>query len=127
MSPEAQRIAIAEFCGWRPDMKMKDGSILWDTRRNGEVWGMKPHPSGFIVDCKVPNYCNDLNAMHEAVSFLRNSNRFLYSKYASMLDEIVARYNSDPAREPYRSIATCDATAAQRAEALYHIITCPQT
>lgn len=137
MKPQEINIKIAEFCG--VSFEKKDvcpichgitpyvagddyGITIWKECDFCSNTGKVEH---YYIG--LPNYCNDLNAMHEAVSFLRNSNRLLYIKYTSMLNEIVARYNSDPVREPYRSTATCDATAAQRAEALYHIITCPQT
>jgi hypothetical protein len=60
MKPEEQRIAIAEACGWT--------EVDW----NGvyQDWlGVPPneerdrHP--------IPDYLNDLNAMHEAVETLR--------------------------------------------------------
>lgn len=43
MTPEAQRIAIAEACGWQL------------------LGGMWHHPIGGFI----PDYLNDLNAMHE--------------------------------------------------------------
>ena len=59
MTPEAQRIAIAEACGWK---NVDAGS--------GRVWGVttrhKGTPSEFDVCVDVPNYPFDLNAMHEA-------------------------------------------------------------
>lgn len=49
MTNEQINIAIAEACGWKPTT---DGGICWDC--NGAP----------IVT--PPDYCNDLNAMHEA-------------------------------------------------------------
>jgi hypothetical protein len=46
MTPEEQRIAIAEACGWKTGY------------RDPEAW----HP--------LPDYLNDLNAMHEAEKVL---------------------------------------------------------
>jgi hypothetical protein len=53
MSPEAQRIAIAEACG----IVSKD------------KWGsLYKTPRGILRDC--PDYLNDLNAMHQAEKIL---------------------------------------------------------
>jgi hypothetical protein len=56
MKPEKQRIAIAEVCGWT-DVKGTKGV----------------HPKARFKGCgyaddwiALPDYCNDLNAMHEA-------------------------------------------------------------
>jgi hypothetical protein len=49
MTPDAQRIAIAEACGWKPLFISRD--------LNGN-----PFPGQDVP----PDYLNDLNAMHEA-------------------------------------------------------------
>ncbi len=60
MTPEQQRIAIAEACGWKIT-----GSFA-------------NHPVGDPPNAKdnygriIPNYINDLNAMHEAEKHLRS-------------------------------------------------------
>tara|TARA_R110000822_G_scaffold262724_1_gene387086 strand:+ start:340 stop:684 length:345 start_codon:yes stop_codon:yes gene_type:complete len=59
MNPEQQRIAIAEACGWKvlePEVKP---AITY-------LWGLR---EGFIHEENreiIPDYLNDLNAMHEA-------------------------------------------------------------
>jgi hypothetical protein len=91
MNPEAQRIAIASACGWRIDDELEDGELMGyivDTD-NIEVWDI------------VPDYCNDLNAMHEAEQVLTNIQRERYRT------ELVYRYAG----------GDIFATAAQRAEA----------
>lgn len=58
MSPDAQRMAIAVACGWKPQKEM------WPT---GERIGW--HPPGWDRIGGLhspPDYLNDLNAMHEA-------------------------------------------------------------
>ena len=59
MNPEQQLITIAEACGW----KNVDAGA-------GRVWGFttrhKGTPSESDVCVDIPNYLNDLNAMHEA-------------------------------------------------------------
>ena len=67
MSPEAQRIAIAEACGWCVEHR-DDGQIKWTVLIS---------PEGKRVDSTsgtatlanfgcIPDYLDDLNAMHEA-------------------------------------------------------------
>lgn len=73
MSPEAQRIAIAEACGWK------------------------------FYPLNLPNYLNDLNAMHEAEKRLSEEQMTIYT---SNLFEICDDW-------PKATLAT----AAQRAEA----------
>jgi hypothetical protein len=50
MSDEQINIAIAEACGWK-HIAFNRG---WVETGDGET------------QCVIPNYCNDLNAMHEA-------------------------------------------------------------
>lgn len=52
MSEQEINIAIAESCGWRPD-------------KRGLGW-LSPH--GYYAP--EPDYCNDLNAMHETEKIL---------------------------------------------------------
>ena len=47
MTPEAQRIAIAEACGWKTEYRDAISSVT-----------------------ALPNYLNDLNAMHDAEKVL---------------------------------------------------------
>ena len=58
MSPEAQRIAIAEVCGWK---RHADGVGFYQ----GEFHAFK-------TSYGCPDYLNDLNALHEAEKFLNN-------------------------------------------------------
>lgn len=55
MTPEAQRIAIAEACGW----------ILNPAKHTAKGLDWLHVPSGNTA-YNPPNYLNDLNAMHEA-------------------------------------------------------------
>ena len=57
MTPKAQRIAIAEACGWKPD-------------KRGLGW-LSPH--GYYAP--EPDYLNDLNAMHEAEKVLNQEQK----------------------------------------------------
>ena len=87
MSPEQQRIAIAKACG--KNVEMYENCI-----------------EGFLQFCynsKIPDYLNDLNAMHEAEGTLNKESGYHetggYGLYLVALDHDVS------------------ATAAQRAEA----------
>lgn len=60
MTTEAKRIAIAEACGWR-EYHEKGGTLKGITDWEGY------DPSGkFCLFEDLPDYLNDLNAMHEA-------------------------------------------------------------
>jgi len=110
MTPEAQRIAIAEACGWTGDQldKVDDlGPIKGykETRWWHEKYSMWPRKH-YLLPTEPPNYLNDLNAMHEAEKVLDGAAaRF---RYAEILHGIVKRDGSSH---------IWHAAAAQRAEA----------
>ena len=119
MSPKAQRISIAESCGWAEIQtcgSLQGRIIVGDNSALSEDDRNYPLKSG-KYGAPIPNYLNDLNAMAEAVSYLRNSNRLAYAEYAKNLEKIVAIYNSSEERQAYHAIQVCDATAAHRADA----------
>jgi len=95
MTPEQQRIAIAEACGWTEISDWGAGGI------NGK------HPTEPWVEV-IPDYLNDLNAMHEAEGTLNKESGYHetggYGLYLVALDHDVS------------------ATAAQRAEAFLRTI-----
>lgn len=97
MSPDAQRIAIAEACG---HSRQEPDSAWFDSPSDGQI---------YIED--LPDYLNDLNAMHEAELTLLKNDALFWHKYASYLDE-------NYVNQPY----TVGATAAQRAGALLRTI-----
>lgn len=90
MTPEAQRIAIAEACGWK-----KGTTGFWKD----------PDKSGYYPS---PDYLNDLNAMHEAEKVLGDFGTPVWRRYQNHIAK------GDVA-VPCGVIA--HATAAQRAEA----------
>ncbi len=131
MSPEAQRIAIAEACGPRLFVIRKPIHSPFDLYRpnaNGytnnvaEAWqvteevarkhvsGRKTDPDRVIMEpAPLPDYLSDLNAMHEAEKTLHGNNwRPYHDKLA-----IITMSGPWPA---------IDATAAQRAEAFLRTI-----
>ena len=85
MTPEQQRIAIAEACGWKPAPRGR--------------WKLDKRVERFI-----PDYLNDLNAMHEAEKMFRAA---IYCRYISELCDLAIKDNN----------CMYMATAAQRAEA----------
>lgn len=94
MTPEKQRIAIAEACGEDNDSIYRD---------------------------LIPNYINDLNAMHEAEGMLGDK----WMPYARLLLEITT--GCGPAMPlSFLNVATLclavHATASQRAEAFLRTI-----
>jgi hypothetical protein len=101
MNAEAQRIAIAEACGWtrcRLAVKGSGGGF-----RQPTAHGFPPGKS-YEVDC--PDYINDLNAMHEAEKRLT---AVQHAQYIQALEELC-------------EFDICFATAAQRAEAFLRTI-----
>ena len=94
MTQEAQRIAIAEACGWKVHPKDK--------------WVMIPPNSPHSVQplYTLPDYLNDLNAMHEAEKSLNTKE--LWESYKNYM----LIFMTEP---------VC-ATAAQRAEAFLRTI-----
>ena len=87
MSPDKQRIAIATACGWKRHV---DGL--------GYYQGVHP---ALMVGRAIPDYLNDLNAMHKAEKILD------YNQLRDMEDSVSFRF----------AVLPFHATAAQRAEA----------
>lgn len=112
MSPERQRIAIAEFCGWTPWKTVSpiDRATPITLFEDG---------SGKVIT-ELPDYITDLNAMHEAAMQLRLTSPLKYVKYHCAINAIVKAFNDG--REDQLSISAHDATAAQRAEAFLRTI-----
>jgi len=96
MTPEQQRIAIAEACGWRGRDHHPLG-ILSDTGVY-KVYSKK----GYADTTLIPDFLNDLNAMHEAEKTLTASQ---WAAYVVVLETVCHK------------AVKVRATAAQRAEA----------
>ena len=95
MNKQKQQIAIAEACGYKwPALREKKDSIGWEL--NGQ----------YIP--RLPDYLNDLNAMHEAEKAMSVDDRNRY------IDTLGTTYHN--------SWEFCTATAAQRAEAFLRTI-----
>lgn len=102
MKKESQIIALAELCGWVNQGRAKGVKAL-EHRWNS--------PDGeFFNQADLPDYLNDLNAVHEAEKMLGDFGPVI-GKYISFLGGI----HSSPGRAMW---ACAHATAAQRAEAI---------
>lgn len=118
MTPEQQRIAIAEWCGIKCKSCNNTGILnKFGDKQYAEIRSSQPHwlkvwpdkePDIACLHNSLPNYLNDLNAMHEAEKKLLNS------KYAIHLRNVTGHKYTDP--------PLWHATAAQRAEALLRTI-----
>ena len=107
MTPEAQRITIAEACGWKRD------EICDNWKRNGEV----AYCDGRSLHYRqIPDYLNDLNAMREVEYELRRSQ---IPEWERHVRQITHRDGEDDSGLYERIIR---ATAAQRAEAFLRTI-----
>jgi hypothetical protein len=108
MTPEQQRIAIAEACGWT----WKQGNhtdFLWHdpNDKSHSSFCKERSPLGCITD--LPNYLSDLNAMHEAEKLLTAE------QYADdYLYHLGCIFNDN---DLYIIAKAVHATASQRAEA----------
>lgn len=101
MTPEKQRIAIAEACGWREVRRVPHS--------DGKIFGQNPnYPPMVPPRISVPDYLTDLNAMREAEMALG-------LKYDQWTRELRAICQRDR-----RCVES--ATATQRAEAFLRTI-----
>lgn len=107
MTPEAQRITIAESVGYSVK-ECQDGFIEW---RNPDGGYMGRHIPG-VCPYEVPNYTTDLNAMHEAEKTLLPD----LSRYGTELTKVCDQFAAENGYELLESWRTT-ATASQRAEA----------
>lgn len=95
MTDEELNSAIAEASGWKPQ--------TLDTDYNGVPWPDEP-----------PDYCNDLNAMHQVECWMiGNMSLMTFWKYAENLSKHMTHLGSD---------GYIHATARQRAEAFLKTI-----
>jgi hypothetical protein len=108
MKPEKQRIAIAKACGWtwtnRCPEHGKQTIKSWLNEHSGEK---------VFYDSSLPDYPNDLNAMHEAEKTLSYDDK---QKYLDILADA-------PREDIYYTYAdSVFATAGQRAEAFLRTV-----
>lgn len=102
MTPEQQRIAIAEACGWtgfNPD-NIPD-CLQYTARAPSGKWGL------------IPDYLNDLNAMHEA------ENSLDHIKQCQFAEKLFRAMTGEHGVSDFMKI---HASASQRAEAFLKTI-----
>jgi hypothetical protein len=112
MNKEKQRIAIAEACGWKcnghPDQLA--ATVGWEL-----AYQFVLTPEGKLVTHNsIPDYLNDLNAVHDFVS-QKFKSKFMLAEYEYMLRACLA--DGRPTFE-VAGYELANATAAQKAEAL---------
>jgi hypothetical protein len=114
MTPEQQLIAIAEACGWT---SIQQGNNSQGARLLGVSPANKGRTSydGLILH-ELPDYLNDLNAMHEAEKILTDQQQ---ATYAFLLHKNSTRIIRDYLGRDFDCIHT---TASQRAEAFLKTI-----
>ena len=102
MKPEEQRIAIAEVCGFygKPNWGLR-GLTMQHFERSG-------------FHTPVPDYLNDLNAMHEAEKTLRQAPQTFQPGGIGHYSELL--------HKKLGAERKCFATASQRAEAFLRTI-----
>lgn len=119
MTEQEQRIAIAEWYGISPVILSFDEAI----NRTASGYYVILSAKGEVVSTNLPNYLNDLNAIHEAEEKLTNEQ--FYDVYCRYLSDIAGgsispgKY-STTFMEHTRNYVS--AKASQRAEALLKTI-----
>lgn len=118
MSPQEQRIAIAEVVGWmaivhHPEQRLSESGY----KMKGGLWGTSPERTLK----EVPNYLSDLNAMHEAVNKLKPDKMDEFCN--CLIYDVVRRYAVDTdGTVKDAGFSVINATAAQRAEAFLRTV-----
>lgn len=97
MKPEAQRIAIAEACGW------KGPFVHYDSWSRVPVGLYADSPN--FADQPVPDFLNDLNAMHEAELLLLPFESDAWQTYAGWLSHLTPLGGQDHATASERAMA----------------------
>lgn len=108
MTPEQQRIAIAEWMGVKPTQarKLEDGKTVLIYLEDGK-W--------------LPDYLNDLNAMHEAEKKLDYKQRVIFINFLAVA--LVREHKPKLSNmTTCIHVESCHSTASQRAEALLKTI-----
>lgn len=110
MTPEAQRVAIAEWCGW-----IWHGDASWPKSPNNYYW--KSSDQNAISYQLLPDYASDLNAI---VSATRHLDEFEHIEFSKQLFHLLdGEYEFESVPDNWFVVFdNLHATAAQRCEAL---------
>lgn len=107
MSEEEINVAIAEACGWTHTKTIRNP--------NETAYGRHPiHTANVPWELPLPDYCNDLNAMHEAIRIFDYEDAERFADYLCDICEQSNRQKDNP--EPWK-FAVTNAAANLRAEA----------
>lgn len=105
MNKEKQQIAIAKACGWS---NLQDS----DYKPFGKAQLVGSHPGGSAQNLlRVPDYLNDLNAMHEAENMLTEHQWDEYERALRLVCDACSYYEG-------AGKELLHANAAQRSEAI---------
>jgi hypothetical protein len=111
MKAEAQRIKIAEACGWEDIHEEKHPAITY-------LWGYLRFDGQLGEDREmVPDYLNDLNAMHEAAEVLTERQRSVYGNLLFIKHAPEIADDDGPYLKSDSGFRMAQITAAQRCEA----------
>jgi hypothetical protein len=122
MTPDQQRIKIAEACGWTCVGINPEIGVATARRELGNLWGIPPGRVDVDEVCSwayrvPPDYPNDLNAMREALKALPDRNKY-YEVLAT-----VCGYKPERGEERNEFLYyILEASAAQCAEAFLRTI-----
>jgi len=105
MTNEEINKAIAEYCGWKYEFNGNDEDPEW-------YWIAPNNPDGNETP---PDYCNDLNAMHEAENTIKDP--IQQSFYAEYLGDCGSFEKGE-----YPTFRFVNSTAKERAIAFLKII-----
>lgn len=127
MTNEAQRIAIAEACGCLRYVRPMDGKVFLCREAPNGHWTITTSRPIDKLNSDVPDYPNDLNAMHEAEQRLirwddpENAGHYVwkdsYGRYIGWLAKITDSLYFHPKADSTEFAKLISATAAQRCEA----------
>lgn len=118
MSPNAQRIAIAEVCGWTC-LEIDDH---YKTPFGKSPSNYKGPPGMAILATETHNYLTDLNAMHEAEKVKFDPSKSTDFKNRAHGQVLCMDYDRALAALTGSFMANYHATAAQRAEAFLRVL-----
>ena len=109
MNPEKQRIAIATACGWtRFNSATHKGAIQY---------GQPPNDRS--NSWELPNYLNDLNAMHKAKKVLTDDQAW---EMVKIIVDYCQSENGFPLLDRSESLKLHSATAEREAEAFLKVL-----
>lgn len=116
MKPEEQIIAIAEACGWTECVYVESIGLAkgFPPLNNTPSYGT--YENGMA---QLPDYLNDLNAMHKAEQTLWEKD---WTSRHDFVDKLARIISPTHGYHQQSGIDLLDATAAQRAEALSAVI-----